>query len=438
MRIYRNSLYKFPFFSKQRTIISVRDYSSKSRSSEFNLEESENKLINWLNYECHERKLCNYEKKKLEIAQRYQHLPLIIDDYQKQHINQKQNKIDALVNFWSSPDKLKIIVAQSPKPFAYFILFLAVIVGLWWSGLQAFKYYKDNKETVDEYHQLLAASINLLKQIIKEWYNKYSIKINITHSGKIKQIVMLPEYHSDEFYVIDLEKLDILNKILTDKKGEQYEVAIIGMGGIGKTVLAMQYAKLFNNQNKDASIIMLQAHDVKYLALQYLDIARKLNLAIDKNINEEAIIKTPKEQAALLIKIIEPELAKLKDYLIIYDDVDNYSEILKLTPSLDKGKILITSRHAPPKEMNITSIQLSGLSLQASTKLLDEKLKNIPATDKEKLKLIQLLDYNPLALAMAIAYMSHENIDIKAYIKVFSEKMENMETDNIESRPKPM
>ena len=126
------------------------------------------------------------------------------------------------------------------------------------------------------------------------------------------------------------------------------KVAILhGLGGIGKTQLAIRFARCYKNEF--SAIFWLNGKTKKVLLSSLADLLRKLpgiNMTVNSITGEEI------ERAArqVLQWLATPNNCK---WLLIFDNVDKYSEteqieghynVTKFFPSADHGSIIITTR----------------------------------------------------------------------------------------------
>ena len=144
------------------------------------------------------------------------------------------------------------------------------------------------------------------------------------------------------------EDLQSLWKILQPSVSSMRKVVILhGLGGIGKTQLAIQFARL--HQNEFSAIFWLNGKTKEALLFSLADLLNKLpgmDMTIDLKTEEHI------EQAArqVLQWLATPNNCK---WLLIFDNVDKYSEteqiegqynVTKFFPSADHGSIIITTR----------------------------------------------------------------------------------------------
>jgi hypothetical protein len=165
------------------------------------------------------------------------------------------------------------------------------------------------------------------------------------------------------------EDLKSLWNILQPSSSTIRKVAVLhGLGGIGKTQLAIRFARCYKNEF--SAIFWFNGKTKKVLLSSLADLLKKLpgiNMTVDL-ITEEEI-----EQAArqVLQWLATPNNCR---WLLIFDNIDKYSEteqtgddfynVTKFFPSADHGSIIITTR--------IPQVAEAGLSYPVKTLQLDE------------------------------------------------------------------
>jgi ankyrin repeat protein len=185
--------------------------------------------------------------------------------------------------------------------------------------------------------------------------------------------------------------------------------ALNGMGGVGKTQVAVQFVHQHGHQFHH--IFWLAAENRERLIQAYIELgeAKEQFTDADKNTDPESLAK---------IVINWLENIRSSGWLLIIDNAPNFDTIKDLLPSKG-GKILITSRHT---EWPGHDMQVSVFNLEEG----QEYIKRIIDEDKFELKpaneLIELLGRLPLALAQACAYIKKANITIDKYIQLYRSK----------------
>jgi hypothetical protein len=107
--------------------------------------------------------------------------------------------------------------------------------------------------------------------------------------------------------------------------------ALHGLGGIGKTQIALEYAHRFGDDY--AIVWWLAAEDRTTLELLYARLAKRLNLSFAYGANTDAV-------RHLLRRV----LGERHDWLLIFDNAPSAESITDFIPKNPTGHVLITSR----------------------------------------------------------------------------------------------
>ena len=147
-----------------------------------------------------------------------------------------------------------------------------------------------------------------------------------------------------------LDRSDILGQMrkkLSQKTGIQ-AIALIGVGGSGKTVLARRYAR-----QSDASIIWeidAETKDTIIISLQRLAYAICKSPEQRQEINQILQLQDISEQEKKLLVFLSKLIKTYPGWLIIYDNVKSFHDIEKYffyDPTIwGRGKIIITTSNA--------------------------------------------------------------------------------------------
>ncbi|KAF5572479.1 kinesin light chain [Fusarium pseudoanthophilum] len=224
--------------------------------------------------------------------------------------------------------------------------------------------------------------------------------------------------------VAELQKL-----LFTDPDGQR--VALVGLGGVGKTQIALQLAHLVkkNDQaDRGYSVIWMPA----------LSMA-SFEQACSKMISEFGVEKTNEETAKETFRrFLSSE--KVGKWFLIIDNADSIETLYgtakvpggidEFIPDCDHGYILYTTRS---REVAVNVAQNNVVKL---SEMDDEDAKALlrgSLTKKDQMqdttlidKLLQKLAYLPLAITQASAYMKVNEISVNEYLRLLQNTNQDM------------
>ena len=178
--------------------------------------------------------------------------------------------------------------------------------------------------------------------------------------------------------------------------------AISGMGGIGKTELALQYALNYYQENYLGGVCWLQARDVD-LGTQIVEFAQlKMNLEVPQEKAGKPL--TLEQKAQWCWDNWQPSDNLV---LVIFDDVTEYKKIKPyLPPNQPRFKIIITTRKQSLAE-SFEMLPLQVLSEAAALELLESLIgtERLNRQWSEAKKLCKWLGYLPLGLELVGRYV---------------------------------
>lgn len=195
-----------------------------------------------------------------------------------------------------------------------------------------------------------------------------------------------------------------------DKSSNAIQASVSGLGGIGKTQLALRYAETYA-ADYDNNVLWINAETKGDLANSIRKLAAKLTIERQDRYGDSKGVE----------EILEEVYAYFSTgkSLFIFDNVENYREFENFLPKSllgNKPAILITSRYR--NWGNIASVTTLDVLTEEESKELIKSALNIAVEDQsqdEKIKeLTGILQGLPLALQQAMAYINiQRNVNIQ-------------------------
>jgi tetratricopeptide (TPR) repeat protein/transcriptional regulator with XRE-family HTH domain len=189
--------------------------------------------------------------------------------------------------------------------------------------------------------------------------------------------------------------------------------AISGLGGIGKTQIALEYA--FRYEDEYDLVLWVRADSRETLVAQLAELAALLGLP--ERTHPDQI-----RQAKAVKRYLETHQDEA--WLLIFDNVDDVAMVSEFLPTRGNGAMLLTTRlHAVGKHMR--KIDLDKLSPEESMQFLlkrkdaagEHTLQSLPKAEHQAAEqLCALLDGLPLALDQAAAYIEQYGCSFSDYL----------------------
>ncbi|OJJ72316.1 hypothetical protein ASPBRDRAFT_41999 [Aspergillus brasiliensis CBS 101740] len=233
-------------------------------------------------------------------------------------------------------------------------------------------------------------------------------------SGSRSTAVFMMDIRRDDKFVGREEVMGTLQ----DQLKTQNRFALVGLGGMGKTRIAVEYALQF--QNSDVSVFWIHASTKVRFLQAYDKIAQKVSIFGYK--------ASDRDSAYMVTEWFESDASRR--WLIVLDNADDHSmwygsdRLADLLPRSGNGSILLTTRD---KRVGLDFagslsrlVLLDRLDTHHGQDLLASKVESQQDPDAAK-ELIEELSGVPLAIVQAAAFMQHNGIDANEYLQMYRE-----------------
>jgi hypothetical protein len=225
----------------------------------------------------------------------------------------------------------------------------------------------------------------------------------------VGQRIWTVPYPRNEFFEGREAVIADLRKQLTRRRKAALVQAITGLGGIGKTQTAVEYA--YRYRDKYEAVFWLNAESALALKTGSAELAGLLHLP------------HPEDDLDAAVLAFKQWLKTAVGWLLILDNADDPALLTEFLPEAEHGHILITSRAQDFQDLGIIDpIGLEELSLDEATAFLlhrcgrqdAEAAERVAATD-----LARKLDGLPLALEQAAAYIVGRRATFRRYLESY-------------------
>ncbi|KAM3067029.1 hypothetical protein ACMFMG_011810 [Clarireedia jacksonii] len=236
-------------------------------------------------------------------------------------------------------------------------------------------------------------------------------------------------------FVAREKELSEMHELLQDHSSRSC-VILHGLGGIGKTQLAITYVR--RHKEKYTAIFWLNANDEDSLKLSFRDIAQQvLRYHPSTSVLSSVDLDKDLDQVVSIVKGW-PDSPQNTRWLIIYDNFDNPKtssnpdnsavDIRQFLPRSDHGSIIITTRSSQVRHGIRIHIQklpdvMEGLEIVSNM----SGRKGIEK-DPDAIALVKELDGLPLALSTAGLYLEHVTTSFSDYLQLYKTSWLKLQT----------
>lgn len=242
----------------------------------------------------------------------------------------------------------------------------------------------------------------------------------------LARILVLPCYHipfrRNTRFVGRGTELDAIKDLLFGQGSPS--VAIFGLGGVGKTQVALELAYWTKETHQEYSILWVPALSEATFEQAYAEIARKLKI---RKISDDEDVKVS-VRGHLSSEAAGP-------WLFILDNADDVDTVLhapgalsQYLPESERGLVLYTTRSPDVASRASDEIELQKMSHQEAKSMLERSLKRKGLIENEARveELIEELASLPLAIAQAAAYLDRNRLSVDDYLKLLRGTEEDM------------
>jgi hypothetical protein len=223
---------------------------------------------------------------------------------------------------------------------------------------------------------------------------------------------ILVPYEENPHFVGRKELLKTLRMRLCDVGSKQYNhrIALHGLGGVGKTQTALAY--VYAHKSDYESIYWITGVNQASLFSGFQDIAKSgyvLKGTIDIQPTEVA-------------KTVLSWLSRQDSWLLVIDNLDDFSVVTGFLPPRDSGKhTIITTRNPNFYEIPAGGMEIDVLDPQDATELLIIRSMLPPKVDPEQVQseanlIVKELGYLALAIEQAAAFIRETSKNIFKFL----------------------
>jgi len=197
--------------------------------------------------------------------------------------------------------------------------------------------------------------------------------------------------------------------------------ALIGMGGAGKSQLAMNYCQIVSQQQ--VSVFWTNASSEQDLKQSYDVLAEKISKALG--------VSTASSDINSSVQFVKESLcSSFKRWVLVFDNYDipsDFEGIRSFIPATFHGSIIVTSRHRDAGRLG-TSIEVNGMDESEALELLMRRtnLASTPQNVEHGKLIVKRLGYLPLAIDQAGSYIRKRSVPLSEFMNHYNKRREHV------------
>lgn len=201
--------------------------------------------------------------------------------------------------------------------------------------------------------------------------------------------------------------------------------ALCGMGGVGKTQIAVEYA--YTRQSRYDAVFFVTADSKKKLSEEFAEIAVALGLQ-DQSEAKDLTVSCEIVKGWLSNPVISynnpPSAGNKASWLLILDNADDIDVLEDFWPTTGTGSVLITSRDSSAKDQVYTAkhgIDLKPLSTHDAVEFLNILTRELPQRGREQdaAEVANKLGGLPLLLTQMAGVMTRLRLSYSEFLALY-------------------
>ncbi|KAK3386161.1 hypothetical protein B0H63DRAFT_544782 [Podospora didyma] len=212
--------------------------------------------------------------------------------------------------------------------------------------------------------------------------------------------------------------LQKLTTLLLSANGTAFQAdraaVLHGMGGQGKTQIAVEFCRRTNSQAVFSSIFWIDSSSIESMVRDYESLAAKMATGKTQFPDSQAAVEYAKRHIS----------SSASPWLLVFDNLDVpavFEKIRDYLPDISSGAVLYVSRHTDTSRLG-TPILVEGLDPSDSVELLltqSRSVRNDPNVEAAT-EIASELGHLPLAIDQAAAYIYSRRVELHDFMDHYS------------------
>ncbi|KAH6383964.1 hypothetical protein HBI60_252390 [Parastagonospora nodorum] len=286
---------------------------------------------------------------------------------------------------------------------------------------------EEDFETVADVVKDMAEGSPALLSARSQYNGKHKIELSLQGVPVVNQFVNRPT----EMTAVEDVLLEASPATLSTTKRRRKVVVVFGLGGIGKTQLAVEFAR--KHHHRFSAVFWLDGSSEASLKQSFVDMAQRLPRS-ELTAEGAAQLSDATVEADVAVRECQQWLSIQSNphWLLLIDNVDRDHRdrddlqaynVQAYFPHADHGSILVTSRLSSLQRLLGSGVKVGTVAAEQARAILENNASRV-VEDAEVV--LELLHGLPLALTQAGSYMRETNASASAYAKHYSRTWERL------------
>ncbi|MEV0639562.1 FxSxx-COOH system tetratricopeptide repeat protein [Streptomyces sp. NPDC050619] len=179
--------------------------------------------------------------------------------------------------------------------------------------------------------------------------------------------------------------------------------ALHGMGGVGKSQIAIEY--VYRHSREYRLIWWIPSEQESQIIQSLIELGEQMGLQVGSEMSAVPAVLDALRRG-------EP----YRDWLLVFDNAENPKEVRKYFPSDGPGRIVVTSRNFQ-WSTDVSSLEVDVFAREESVALLRRRSQNLP--DEAVDHLAAALGDLPLAVEQAAVWLAETGMPVQQYLEVY-------------------
>ncbi|KAK0947709.1 hypothetical protein LTR29_000966 [Friedmanniomyces endolithicus] len=266
----------------------------------------------------------------------------------------------------------------------------------------------------------------------EQWHTQISARLQDQLPKPVTNALMVPHARNPIFTGRDGLLSDIHGGLVgssfpLENNGDMKSMALYGIGGIGKTQLAVEYA--YRHCSSYNFIIWLRAETEMELAQSFADAARSLGLAASGDSLQDSVeafrrwlASNCKHAERFRLRAESYSYHAASKWLLIYDNVTSVKLLRRYWPASSMGNIIVTSQRSDLHTVVNKAIKVAPLTTREGSTLVRRILGNAKADIESSEQLCEELGGHALAIAHYAGYAATTQLTARDVTAMFNQR----------------